>query len=143
MTEEHIRAVLEDIDASLVREALAFFLAEGSRSGPPQEVNEFANFAQALSFLKKNYAFAELDFFSTEADLVYVSTGSRRILLSDDMPRRENTGYTEDSFLGATRSGEQRSEGRRDERQEHREVEGQEHGGAAGKLPGRFSGLEI
>ena len=107
MTEEHIRAVLEDIDASLVREALAFFLADRERSSPPQEVHEFVNFAQVIAFLKKNYAFAELDLFFTEADLVYVNTGGRRILLSDDMPReaevqehREAAGKFPERFSG-------------------------------------------
>ena len=130
MTEEQIMAVLEDADAGLVREALALFLAEGEKAAPSRETPEFGNFAQALAFLKKNYGFAELDLFFTEADLVYVSTGGRRILLSDQ-PREKNAQSPENFSSGAAPSS-----GRRD-------AETEEHPPAAGKFPGRFSWLEI
>ena len=127
MTEEHIMAVLEDTDAGLVREALALFLAEDAQtpsleSDHLRETPEFGNFAQAIMFLKKNYAFAELDLFSTEADLVYVSTGSRRILLTD-------TSWEKTAGFPESNTGVQR------------EMEG--HAPAAGGVPGRFSRLEI
>jgi hypothetical protein len=69
-------------------DALALFLVQGN--SPTQTVAgmdkpELANFAQALQYLRKNYDFEELDFFSTEADLVYVQAGGRRILLTDRM----------------------------------------------------------
>jgi hypothetical protein len=83
MSEEEIKAVLEDMDEELVREAFALLLAEGREQPPPADVPEFVNFAQAVLFLKENYDFAELKLFSTEADLVYVTTDARRILLTD------------------------------------------------------------
>ena len=130
MSEEQILAILEDMDAALVREALALFLAEGAAQAPPQEETpEFANFAQALGFLKKNYDFAELDLFSTEADLVYVSTGGRRILLTDTFPEN-NPGAPQPGTLGraADQHGAQRNV---------------ENAPKAGEVPGRFSRLEI
>ncbi|MDR1933061.1 MAG: hypothetical protein LBQ57_09620 [Spirochaetales bacterium] len=85
MSEEEIRTVLEGMDKDLVLEALALLLAEDRAPQPPagQDVLGFVNFAQAIVFLKKNYGFAELDLFSTEADLVYVTSGDRRVLLTD------------------------------------------------------------
>jgi hypothetical protein len=83
MSEEEINAVLEDMDGELVREALALLLAEGREQPPPAAVPGFVNFAQAVLFLKENYDFAELELFSTEAGLVYVTTDARRILLTD------------------------------------------------------------
>jgi hypothetical protein len=53
------------------------------------------NFAQAVLFLKENYNFAELELFSTEADLVYVSSGARRILLTDLSVPAEKPARTE------------------------------------------------
>ena len=128
MTEEQIMAVLEDTDAGLVREALALFLAEGEKAAPLPEIPWLKNFAQALAFLKKNYGFAELDLFSTEADLVYVNTGGRRILLSD-APREIITGFSEDAFSGVPPSGKRRA--------------AEADPPATEKLPGRFSCLEI
>jgi hypothetical protein len=68
-----------------VIDALALLLAEKGdppRPLPGNDRPEFVNFAQAILFLKKNHDFAELDLFSTEADLVYVTAGERRILLT-------------------------------------------------------------
>jgi hypothetical protein len=95
MKEEEIKAILDDMDADIVREAFALLLAERKNCPPAMDIPDFVNFAQALLFLKKNYNFAELDLFSTEADLAYVTAGGRRILLSDfsvaaaKPPRRE------------------------------------------------------
>jgi hypothetical protein len=83
--EKNIRAALEVLDRDLVIDALALLLAEKGEPPPPpgKDTPEFANFAQAILFLKKNHDFAELDLFSTEADLVYITAGERRILLTD------------------------------------------------------------
>jgi hypothetical protein len=85
LPEEDIRAALESMDTGLVTDALALLLAEKKEPARIAETltPEFDNFAQAILFLKKNYDFAELDSFSTEADLVYVSVGERRILLTE------------------------------------------------------------
>jgi hypothetical protein len=74
------------MEKETLADALALLLAQG---GAPREPvaggsrPELANFAQAVLYLKKNYDFEELDLFSTEADLVYVQTADRRILLTD------------------------------------------------------------
>ena len=36
-----------------------------------------------MLFLKTKYKFQELSLFSTEADLVYVNTGDRKVLITD------------------------------------------------------------
>jgi hypothetical protein len=97
MSEEEIKAVLDDLDDTLVREAFALLLAEGREEPPAAALPGFANFAQAVLFLKENYNFAELELFSTEADLVYVAPGARKILLtglclSDEKPARAEEG---------------------------------------------------
>ena len=49
--------------------------------------------------MKKKYKFQELEAFSTEADLVYVNTGDRRILLTDTTIKpREIKVATDDEF---------------------------------------------
>jgi hypothetical protein len=100
LPEENIRAALESMDARLVTDALALLLAEKKEPAQFAETltPEFDNFAQAIIFLKKNYEFAELDLISTEADLVYVSAGERRILLTE-------RGIYDESLHG-TRAGE-------------------------------------
>ena len=85
MKEEEIKAVLLDMDDDVVREALALLLAESGTAPAAPQPPDFINFAQAVMYLKKNYEFAELEFFSTQADLVYVAAGGRRILLGDGM----------------------------------------------------------
>jgi len=85
---EEIRSALENVTRETLADALSIVLAESKT--PPQAVAgidapELANFAQAVIYLKKNYNFSELDNFTTEADLVYVETGGRRILLTDRM----------------------------------------------------------
>ena len=139
MTEEQILTVLEDTDAALVREALALFLAEGDTAPPSPEIPAFENFAEVVAFLKKNYGFPELDRFFTEAGLVYVSTGGRRVLLSDGLPPRETAfGLPEDSFFEAwPAGGGLRPAGRA------RQDTADASPGVAGKFPERFSGLEM
>lgn len=89
--EEYIRTVLENYDNETLKDALALLLAENAqssnnviqtRSNANFDLN-FSNFAQAISWLKSKFKFQELDAFSTEADLVYVNTGDRKVLLTD------------------------------------------------------------
>jgi hypothetical protein len=85
---EEIRSALEEVSSETLADALAIFLAEGkspSQAIAGMDKPELVNFAQAIVYLKKNYDFAELVSFSTEADLVYVNAGDRRILLTDRM----------------------------------------------------------
>jgi hypothetical protein len=83
---EEIRAALEGIPPETLADALAIVLAEDK---PPSSAvagmdrPELSNFAQAVAYLKKNYGFEELEHFTTEADLVYVNAGDRRVLLTD------------------------------------------------------------
>jgi len=88
MKAEEVRAALQDVSPEILADALAIVFTEGK--GPSQAVAgmdkpELANFAQAILYLKKNYDFEELEHFSTEADLVYVNSGDRRVLLTDRM----------------------------------------------------------
>lgn len=83
---EEIRQAIDGMPGETIADALSILLAEGKE--PAAQIAEgnrpeLANFAQAVLFLKKNYDFEELDLITTEADLVYVSTGDRRILLTD------------------------------------------------------------
>jgi hypothetical protein len=85
---EEIRSALGDVSPETLADALAIFLTEvksPSQAIAGMDKPELANFAQAIMYLKKNYGFAELDLFATEADLVYVNVGDRRILLTDRM----------------------------------------------------------
>jgi hypothetical protein len=83
---EEIRSALDEASPGTLADALAILLAEGkspSQAIAGMDKPELVNFAQAIMYLKKNYGFAELDLFTTEADLVYVNAGDRRILLTD------------------------------------------------------------
>jgi hypothetical protein len=85
MKEEEIRTAIDGMDETTLKDTLALLLSEGSSVQPDIQTAqpEYANFAQALLSLKKKYKFPELAQFTTEADLVYVQTGDRRILLTD------------------------------------------------------------
>jgi hypothetical protein len=88
LRETEIRSALDNTGRETLADALAVLLAQGST--PHEAVAgssrpELTNFAQAILYLKKNYDFEELELFSTEADLVYVQTADRKILLSDRM----------------------------------------------------------
>jgi hypothetical protein len=82
---EEIRGAIANMGEEALADALALLLGEGSAqigveaAGSP----EFDNFAQAVQYLKRRYGFPELVLFSTEADLVYVMTDGRRVLLTD------------------------------------------------------------
>jgi len=85
---EEIRSALEEMSSETLADALAIFLTEGknpSQAIAGMDKPELANFAQAVMYLKKNYDFEEMDYFTTEADLVYVNAGDRRVLLTDRM----------------------------------------------------------
>ena len=88
MKVEEIRSALDGVSPETLADTLAIVFAEGK--APSQAVAgmnkpELANFAQAIIYLKKNYDFDELEHFTTEADLVYVQAGDRRVLLTDRM----------------------------------------------------------
>lgn len=88
MKPEEIRAALEEVSQETLADALSILLTESktpSQSVAGMDKPPLANFAQAVIYLKKNYDFEELDYFNTEADLVYVNAGDRRILLTDRM----------------------------------------------------------
>ena len=88
MKAEEIRSALDGVSPETLADALAIVLAEGKPPSQPvagMDKPELANFAQAIMYLKKNYGFDELEHFTTEADLVYVDAGDRRILLTDRM----------------------------------------------------------
>lgn len=90
---EQIRAAIDNLDDSIAKDTLALLLTEQERHGvtekalslstTPNIETNFDNFAQAITFLKAKYEFQELSLFMTEADLVYVNTGDRKILLTD------------------------------------------------------------
>ena len=84
--EEQIRAAISGMDCEVLKDTLAILLAE-NRTSAPEQRNElrgdFQNFAQVILELKRKYKFPELNYFSTEADLVYVQAGDRRVLLTD------------------------------------------------------------
>lgn len=84
--EEQIRTTINEVDSEVLKDTLAILLTENRTSAPEQRTGlrgDFQNFAQAILELKRKYKFPELSRFSTEADLVYVQAGDRRILLTD------------------------------------------------------------
>lgn len=88
---EEIRGAIANMGEEALADALALFLGEGTAQTGLEAagVPEFENFAQAVQYLRKRYGFPELALFSTEADLVYVMTDGRRVLLTDrDAPGR-------------------------------------------------------
>ncbi|MDR0312028.1 MAG: hypothetical protein LBI14_00360 [Treponema sp.] len=85
MKAEEIRSALEETSPETLADALAIVFAEGkapSQAVAGMNMPELANFAQAVIYLKKNFDFEELEYFDTEADLVYVNAGDRRVLLT-------------------------------------------------------------
>lgn len=93
-SEEQIRKAVDGLDEDTAKDALALLLAgkgadarrsgiSTSRAADAAHGGDLANFAQAIGWLKSRYDFQELEAFTTEADLVYVKAGDRRILLTD------------------------------------------------------------
>ncbi len=84
--EEKIRTTISEIDPEVLKDTLAILLAKnnGTQSeGKIESTPNYKNFAQIILDLKKKYKFPELQFFSTEADLVYVLAGDRKVLLTE------------------------------------------------------------
>lgn len=95
---EEIRNSLSEIPQETLADALALFLSDDNiETGPAVHTHpDFQNFAQVVSYLKRNFSFDELDKFTTEADLVYVQTSDRRILLTNrDAPASRQITYRE------------------------------------------------
>lgn len=85
--EEQIRASIDNVNTEVLKDTLAILLAKNTNT-PSVNVNtennaNYKNFAQAILDLKRKFKFPELDFFTTEADLVYVMAGDRRVLLTE------------------------------------------------------------
>lgn len=83
---ETIRDIFANYPQETLADALAIVLGETNPEPPSagaRSMPEFANFAQAILYLKRHAAFPELERFTTEADLVYVQAGDRRVLLTD------------------------------------------------------------
>ena len=87
--EEQIRSAINNLDDSTAKDALALLLSSGTTTQKTISQSDglsdkqFSNFAQAINWLKSKYKFQELSVFSTEADLVYVNTGDRKVLITD------------------------------------------------------------
>ena len=87
--EEKIRSSINNVDSEVLKDTLAILLAKNDNTGSIQKssnTSNYKNFAQAILDLKKNYKFPELNAFTTEADLVYVQAGDRKILLTERNP---------------------------------------------------------
>jgi hypothetical protein len=134
---DEIRSALKEVSQETLADALAIVFTEGknpSQAVAGMDKPELANFAQAIIYLKKNYDFEELDHFTTEADLVYINAGDRRILLTDRMNlasgmEGKNLSPREEAAFGMLSPGSQ-------------EKEDSIHD-APGSNGGRFSNLEI
>lgn len=85
---EELSAAVRHMDEGAVRNALieVLSLPDAGMHPIPGQKREFANFAQAVEYMKNEYAFEELDAFTTEADLVYVQAGNRKVLLTEQEP---------------------------------------------------------
>lgn len=93
---EQIRASLANMDSEIIKDTLSIILAKESvktDTAKTEISSNYKNFAQAILSLKSKYKFAELDFFSVEADLVYVTAGDRRVLLTDKDNIMQNTAF--------------------------------------------------
>ncbi|MBQ0161809.1 MAG: hypothetical protein KBS84_01450 [Treponema sp.] len=126
--EKQIRNVIENFDAETVKDALSLLLsktngssnvsqAESSSSGASFENQKFNNFAQAIMYLKSKYKFQELEAFTTEADLVYVNTGDRKILLTDTTvkPRVLPKETEDDGFVSSTEEPQEQKNENKDD----------------------------
>jgi hypothetical protein len=135
MKETEVRAALEDFPRETLADALSMLLAQDkapAQAAAGTDNPKLSNFAQAVLFLKKHYDFPELDYFSTEADLVYVRAGERRILLTERLtpgvPDWSNEGSTDETPSVPVSGPAGGANPSRDE---------------AGQAGGRFSNLEI
>lgn len=84
--EEEIRSSIDKMDSETLKDTLSILLSSNvskNNQNPETSVAQYKNFAQLILDMKKKYNFHELDLFSTEADLVYIQAGDRRILLTN------------------------------------------------------------
>ena len=84
--EEEIRSSIDKMDSETLKDTLSILLSSNvskNNQNPETSVAQYKNFAQLILDMKKQYNFHELDLFSTEADLVYIQAGDRRILLTN------------------------------------------------------------
>lgn len=84
--EEEIRSSIDKMDPEIIKDTLSILLSNNvskNNQNPETSVAQYKNFAQLILDMKKQYNFHELDLFSTEADLVYIQAGDRRILLTN------------------------------------------------------------
>jgi hypothetical protein len=114
-------------------------------------VQNFDNFAQVISWLKSKYDFQELRAFYTEADLVYVNTGDRKVLLSDtsvkpvEIEKRANSEFDDAWEPVISKTQIERNETRRQEEKKLVTEGSQDINNAFEPLKkkGRFSNLEL
>lgn len=84
--EEEIRSSIDKMNPEILKDTLSILLSSNvskNNQNPETSVAQYKNFAQLILDMKKQYNFHELDLFSTEADLVYIQAGDRRILLTN------------------------------------------------------------
>ncbi|QQO09000.1 hypothetical protein [Breznakiella homolactica] len=149
--EEEIRAAVDGMPRETLADALALLLAQGkapSQQTAGMDKPDLKNCAQAIQYLKRNYQFPELEFFTTEADLVYVQAGDRRVLLTDRMggtaaPDRGSMRYDDGAFENETAPPSLRPEspGAPGPAADPEESSGESP--KAGGDSGRFSNLEL
>ncbi len=97
--EEQIRSSIDSVDSEILKDMLSILLSKDDSISSPSAAHmntspTYKNFAQAIMDLKRNYKFSELNAFTTEADLVYVQAGDRRILLTEKNVEPVNTQNT-------------------------------------------------
>lgn len=91
--EEEIRSSIDKMEPEILKDTLSILLSNNiSKNNQNSETSiaRYKNFAQLILDMKKQYNFHELDLFSTEADLVYIQAGDRRILLTNTDENLDN-----------------------------------------------------
>lgn len=84
--EEEIRSSIDKMEPEILKDTLSILLSNNISNNNQNfetSIAQYKNFAQLILDMKKQYNFHELDLFSTEADLVYIQAGDRRILLTN------------------------------------------------------------
>lgn len=84
--EEEIRSSIDKMEPEILKDTLSILLSNNISNNNQNfetSIAQYKNFAQLILDMKKQYNFHELDLFSIEADLVYIQTGNRRILLTN------------------------------------------------------------
>ena len=91
--EEEIRSSIDKMEPEILKDTLSILLSNNISNNNQNfetSIAQYKNFAQLILDMKKQYNFHELDLFSTEADLVYIQTGDRRILLTNTDENLDN-----------------------------------------------------